>query len=318
MLHLTTTPNGAPVDREIFGAWGFCEEWVPGPDEDQFNGVQRLEGAALAAGETALVAALNYALDHKNAEGKPDGPNHIDSAWLYGRGYTDQVIGRVLAGRDPDSLIVGGKLWGHQLFERPDSDSPVSVAVQQMLKRLHIPRLGIAYIHHPFGDRTDVKDPYPPGLWETAIPQLCQLIDRDRVATIGLSNFTQAQVERAVELADGYPIGAVQTKFNVLDHGNVDPGYTNLCEEIGAWLIAHQPVERGQALTNPTVMEVAAKRGITPAQVCLSWVFSKGNHVAAAVKAGAPAHFDENLAAQGIILPPTAVERLDQVAGQAA
>jgi len=56
---------------------------------------------------------------------------------------------------------------------------------------------------------------------------------------------------------------------------------------------------------------VAAGLGITPAQLALAWVLSRGEHVLAIPGTTQIAHLHDNLGAAEVVLPPAAVARVD-------
>jgi aryl-alcohol dehydrogenase-like predicted oxidoreductase len=60
--------------------------------------------------------------------------------------------------------------------------------------------------------------------------------------------------------------------------------------------------------------ELAAQRGITPAQLALAWLLSRGEDVVPIPGTRTPAHLDENLAAAGVQLDEEALARIEEIA----
>ncbi len=58
--------------------------------------------------------------------------------------------------------------------------------------------------------------------------------------------------------------------------------------------------------------ELAAKRGVTPAQLALAWVLAKGEDIVPIPGTKSPQRLEENAAAVNLVLPPDEVEELDE------
>jgi aryl-alcohol dehydrogenase-like predicted oxidoreductase len=59
------------------------------------------------------------------------------------------------------------------------------------------------------------------------------------------------------------------------------------------------------------VRTVAARRGVTPAQIALAWVLSRGEHVLVIPGTQRRKYLEENVAAAGIALGQQELEELD-------
>ena len=60
---------------------------------------------------------------------------------------------------------------------------------------------------------------------------------------------------------------------------------------------------------------VAERRGVTPAQIALAWVLSRGEHVLAIPGTQRRKYLEENVAAAAITLTPAELTELDAVPG---
>jgi pyridoxine 4-dehydrogenase len=67
-------------------------------------------------------------------------------------------------------------------------------------------------------------------------------------------------------------------------------------------------------LTSPILIRIAARLGITPAQVALRWLLQLTPNVLLIPGTGSVAHLRENLAAEGVTLDEEALAELDGVA----
>jgi aryl-alcohol dehydrogenase-like predicted oxidoreductase/predicted kinase len=118
-----------------------------------------------------------------------------------------------------------------------------------------------------------VHAPDPRRPWRTALRALARLVDEGLVKRVGVSNVNRGQLDEALELA---PISAVQVGLSVFDDRALRGGVVERCAESGVALIAHSPLggpRRGSGLAREEALtEVAAARGVTPAQVALTWL----------------------------------------------
>lgn len=131
-------------------------------------------------------------------------------------------------------------------------------------------------------------DPRTP--WTTSVRALARLHADGLVARIGLANVNRRQLDEALELA---PISAVQVALSPFDDGPLRGGLVERCQERGIAVIAHAPlggVRRAGSLgRRPGLMEVAARRGATAAEIALAWLLSLSPTVVAIPGARRPA-----------------------------
>jgi 2,5-diketo-D-gluconate reductase B len=88
------------------------------------------------------------------------------------------------------------------------------------------------------------------------------------------------------------------------------PAVLEVCRERDAELTAYRPLGKGDALDDPTIREIAAARGATPAQVTLAWLIGQ-ERVSALPKASSPERRRENLGAVGVVLSAAERARID-------
>jgi len=272
-----TTKSGKPLNPIGIGTWNIASKWTAGRLHEQYHGTDPAPG-----NEAQEIEALRYSI--------AKGQNHIDCAELYGAFYTDEVVGRALAGAVREDLYIADKLWKTSLA--PGKVRPI---VQQMLQKLGTDYIDLLYIHSSF-----------PG-WQEAVPQIDQLIDEGIVRHFGVSNFTLAQMQEALALAK-HPIVANQMNYNVLYKDEVDQAFRDYCKQHGIQIVAYQPVKRQEVLTDKTVQKIARAHGATPAQVALAWLLQMGS--LPIPKAVQKAHIDENLGALDLKLSDNEMQKL--------
>ncbi|MCQ2009303.1 aldo/keto reductase [Sporolactobacillus sp. STSJ-5] len=136
----------------------------------------------------------------------------IDTAFMYGLGHSEELIGEVLQKNDRHKVIVATK--GAQQVA-PDgsvtlNNTPefLTKSVDESLKRLQTDYLDIFYIHFPDQDTPKAE----------AVGALQRLREAGKLRAIGVSNFNLDQVKEAD--ADGY-VDLVENQYNLLQQDAV-------------------------------------------------------------------------------------------------
>jgi len=262
------------------GTWNISSELNPDP-------TAKYKARPVHGNEGVEIEALRYSISK--------GQNHIDCAEMYGGFYTDEVVGRAISSYNREDLFIADKLW------KPSVDQGrVRPTVERMLQKLQTDYLDLLYIHAPFPDAP----------WVEAVPQIDQLIDEGIVRQFGVSNFTVADMEQALQIAK-HPIAANQMNYNLLYKDEVDQAFIDFCRQNNIQLIAYQPIKRREVLQNTVVQSIAAAHQATPAQVALAWLLAKG--ALPVPKATTKQHIDENIGAVNLHLTPQDIEELDRL-----
>jgi len=190
------------------------------------------------------------------------GYRHIDTAQMYGN---EEGVGEAIAasGIARDELYVTTKL--NNGFHRPD-DARREFAAS--LERLRLDRVDLFLIHWPLPTRYD-------GDFVSTWRTLAEFVEDGRAASIGVSNFQPAHLDRIVAETGVVP---------VVNQVEVHPFFTNEAvrtanESHGVLTEAWSPIARGQVAGDPTIREVAERLGRTPAQVTLRWHVQRGDIV---------------------------------------
>jgi len=142
--------------------------------------------------------------------GLNNGIKLLDTAYVYGLGHSEELVGQAMHDFDRHSFALATK--GAQDFssgEQVINNAPAFLTqeVEASLKRLNTDYLDIYYIHFP--DKQTPK--------AEAVGALQRLREQGKIRAIGLSNFSLAQVKEAN--ADGY-VDVVEDEFSLLhrDH----------------------------------------------------------------------------------------------------
>jgi len=238
----------------------------------------------------AEVAALQLGLDL--------GMNLIDTAEMYGEGGAEEVVGEAIAGRR-DAVFLVSKVYPHNATR-----TGVRAACERSLRRLGTDRLDL-YLLHWRGNAP---------LAET-LAGLQDLQREGKILEFGVSNFDRDDMLEASTLPGGAAIATNQVLYNLQRRG-VEWDLLPWMHQQHMPLMAYSPLDAGPAetsslLRNAALAAVAARHGITPAQLAVAWLLHRPN-VVAIPKAVQRDHVEQNRAAADVMLSAADLAELDQ------
>jgi aryl-alcohol dehydrogenase-like predicted oxidoreductase len=137
------------------------------------------------------------------------GINFFDTADIYGRGKSEEFLGRALQGRR-DQAIIGTKFGMAMGDDKGASPEYVKRAVEASLKRLGTDRIDLYQLHYPDAE-TPIAD---------TLEAMDALVREGKVLEIGCSNFSGELLAEAADAAKERgvtPFVSVQNHFNVLN-----------------------------------------------------------------------------------------------------
>ena len=192
------------------------------------------------------------------------GYTHIDTAAVYANEeYVGQAVRR--SGIPREQLYLTSKVWntdrGYDTTLR---------ACEASLKRLGTDWLDLYLIHWPAAAHQFPDD------WMKINAETWRALERLKeegmVRSIGLSNFMPHHIEPLLAAANIAP---------AVDQIEFHPGYMQReclewCQAHGLLVEAWSPLGRGRVLSDPLLLSLAEKYGVTVAQVCLGWVLAHG------------------------------------------
>jgi L-glyceraldehyde 3-phosphate reductase len=170
------------------------------------------------------------------------GITHFDLANNYGQppGNAETIVGKILRDMPRDELIISTKA-GYLMWPGPYGDGLskkyLVASLDQSLKRLGLEYVDIFYAHRP--------DPLTP--LEETMAALDLLVRQGKVLYVGVSNFSGAQFEDAVQVTQRMrltPITIHQPRYNLLERG---PEYTlfDHTRRAGVGVIVYSPLDQG-------------------------------------------------------------------------
>ena len=252
------------------------------------------------------------------------GGNFLDTAEIYGPYKNEELLGRFLRQVPRKSVVVATK-FGFRIAPdgtRTVDSSPANVrrACDASLARLGIETIDLYYQHR--------VDPNVP-IEETA-GAMAELVSAGKVRTLGLSEAGPEALRRAAKV---HPIAALQSEYSLWTRDVETNGVLATCRELGITFVPYSPLGRGfltgaiQKLedldpsdwrrTNPrfgeqalranlrlaeTVKEIAAEKGVTPAQLALAWVLAQGDDIVPIPGTKRVRYLEENMGALKVTL----------------
>lgn len=190
------------------------------------------------------------------------GYRYFDTASFYG---TETYLAEAIreSGIPRREFFIASKLWKDEMgYEN------VKSAFERTLNNLRTDYLDLYLIHWPLPE-PGYKD------WKQLDKEtwraMEELYHAGKVRAIGLSNFLPHHIENILEDCRVRP---------AVDQIEYHPGYSqeavvNYCRERGILVQAWSPIGRSRVLDEPLVKELAAKYGVSPAQICLKFAVQR-------------------------------------------
>jgi 2,5-diketo-D-gluconate reductase A len=220
------------------------------------------------------------------------GYRSIDTAAAYGNeaGVYD---GLLTSGLDRGEVFITTKLANPE-----HGRDRARHAFEQSLEKLGGEYIDLYLIHWPIPS----KDLYVE-TWET----LCALKDAGSVRSVGVSNFQIEHLERIIDAT-----GVVPAVNQIELHPRLQqPELRRYHSEHGIVTEAWSPLGKGQLLDDPTIEEIAARHGRSPAQVVLRWHVQLGNVVIP--KSVTPSRIEENFSLFDFELSDDDMDKLSEL-----
>ncbi len=270
------------------------------------------------------VATINRAIDL--------GVNFLDTADMYGPFTNEKLVGRAISGRR-DQVVLATKFGnvrgpnGEWLGIRGDADY-VRSACDASLERLGVDSIDLYYQH-----RVDRSTPI-----EETVGAMAELVEAGKVRYLGLSEASPDTIRRAHAV---HPISALQSEYSLWSRDPEDEVLPAV-RELGIGFVAYSPLGRGflsgaiRSLgdlaeddfrrRNPrfqgsnfqrnldladAVRAIADEKGVTPSQLALAWVLSRGDDVVPIPGTKRRKYLEENAGAADVQLTPEELDRIE-------
>lgn len=191
-------------------------------------------GTMMFGGQTPDADAANIF-----ASARAQGVNFIDTADVYHKGASEEVVGRLLKGQRDHWVLASktGSAFGADPNHGGLSRAWITQSAENSLRRLQTDRIDILYLH---------RDPHDANL-EEAVGALGDLLRAGKIRYFGLSNFRGWRIAEVVHLcrALGVPLPVVcQPYYNLLNRGP-EVEILPACAYHGLGVVPYSPVARG-------------------------------------------------------------------------
>jgi aryl-alcohol dehydrogenase-like predicted oxidoreductase len=267
------------------------------------------------------------------------GVTFFDTADTYSKGASEVATGRILAKLSTrDELVLATKVFMPMTPGENGgglSRKHLLSAIDASLARLEMDYVDLYQIH-----RWDPRTPI-----EETMEALHEIVRAGKARYIGASSMFAWQFAKAQHVAErnGWTkFVSMQPHYNLI-YREEEREMIPLCIDQGVGVIPWSPLARGVLAGNRTregerrttrsdsdpftdylysqptdfdvverVAEIAAERGVPPAQVALSWLLHKPGVTAPIVGATKPEHLQDALAAEQLSLDEAEIARLEE------
>ena len=226
------------------------------------------------------VATVRAALDA--------GVRLIDTALAYTRAgtesYAEQVVARALRSVPGDRPLVvtkGGHWREGGAFPVDGRPATLRAHCEISLRTLGVDRIDLYLLHH--------VDPAVPLL--DSVAALDQLRAEGKVAAIGLSNVSIAQLDAALTVA---PVAAVQNRLSYGDQADLATALA--CARRRVAYLAYSPFGGPSPSPPPAALDVARRHGVSVHRVLLAWLRDQSPGILPLVGASRPASIRDSAA----------------------
>jgi diketogulonate reductase-like aldo/keto reductase len=225
------------------------------------------------------------------------GMTHLDTAEMYGSGAAEDLVATAIEGRRDEVFLVS------KVLPQNASRKGTIAACERTLARLETDRLD-CYLLHWRGE-------YP--LDET-FAAFAQLEAEGKILSWGVSNFDEADLHEAVEIAGEGRIACNQVLYHLKERA-IEHAVLPWCEAHGVAVVAYSPFGHGNFAGPNTrggrvLSEIAAAHEATPRQVALRFL-ARLPSLFAIPKASLPEHAAENAGAGNLELSDAELSRID-------
>jgi aryl-alcohol dehydrogenase-like predicted oxidoreductase len=266
------------------------------------------------------------------------GITFFDTAEIYGPHTNEELLGRALAGRR-DEVVIATKFGikpsrdgGRALDGTPEN---VRRSIEGSLKRLNTDHVDLYYQH-----RIDPQTPI-----EETVGALAELVREGKVRHVGLSEASPETIRRAHAV---HPVAAVQSEYSLFTR-DIEADVLPTLRELGIGLVAYSPLGRGflsgrfsspdeldaddWRRTQPRfqgenaernlalagkVRELAAEKGVAPAQLALAWVLAQGDDIVPIPGTKRRSYLEQNAGALDVHLSDDDLARIGEAIGEPA
>lgn len=277
------------------------------------------------------------------------GVNFFDTADIYALGQAETAVGKALKDIPRKDYVLATKCFfpmSEGVNDRGLSRKHITEACDASLERLGVDTVDLYQCH-----RYDETVPL-----EETLQALDDLVRWGKVRYVGVSNWSAAQIADGLRTAEAMgldPIVSDQPVYNIVNRG-IEDEILPRCAMEGVGLVVYSPLAQGvltgkykpgeappegsratdtkgggkrfvsRMLSDRELLErvqqlrpVAEDLGITMAQLALAWCLRMAEVSSVIVGATKVEQIEDNAAAGGVELPDEALEKIEELFGEA-
>ena len=221
------------------------------------------------------------------------GYRHIDCAAIY---CNEEEVGRALSDVIAEGVVKREELWiTSKLWNNSHAPEDVKAALEKTLSDLQLDYLDLYLIHWPVHQKKEVFLPEGDDIFipYDDIPiidtwrAMEELVKKDKLKTIGVSNFNIPKLERLLNEAEIKPVMNQVEGHPYLQQ----PELLDYCRSQYVALTAYSPLgspdrpeqmkadDEQSLLENEVIVSVAERNGVSAGQVLIAWAVQRGTVV---------------------------------------
>ena len=266
------------------------------------------------------------------------GMTFLDTADVYGMGENEKLLGEAIQNHSRENLFIAtkcgivrdpatGNFQG--VNGRPEY---IRTSCENSLLRLGLETIDLYYLH-----RVDPNTPI-----EESVGAMADLVREGKIRAIGLSEATPADIRKAHRV---HSVTALQSEYSLFTR-DVEVEVLGTTRELGIGFVAYSPFSRGlltgrlkpaelpsdddrnqnsrfprfqaenfqhNAEIVQKLEEIATRNGVTPVQICLSWLLAQGPEIVPIPGTSKRDHLNEILATLDHPVPFLEFVHLDEI-----
>ena len=266
------------------------------------------------------------------------GVTFFDTAQIYGPLQNEELLGAAIKGKREGLVIAtkfGFRFDDNRITGVDGSAANARASVEGSLKRLGIDCIDLFYQH-----RMDPNVPI-----EETMGALSDLVREGKIKHIGLS---EAAPERLRAANAVHQVSALQSEYSLWER-DVEDGILPTCRELGIGFVPYSPLGRGFLTGNITSLDdlpandwrrqdprwagdnfaanfkvveaaqaVAAKHGVSAAQVALGWLLAQGADIVPIPGTKRRVTMEDSVRAADLVLTPEDIAALSAASPRGA
>jgi aryl-alcohol dehydrogenase-like predicted oxidoreductase len=263
------------------------------------------------------------------------GINFVDTADVYSRGESEEIVGKALTGRRDDVVLAtkvhGG--MGDDPNRAGNSRRWIITEVENSLRRLQTDHVDLYQIHRPSPD-TDIEE---------TLSALTDLVRSGKVRAIGSSTFPASEIVEAQWVAERRGLERFRTEqppYSIVNRG-IEREVLPACERYGMGALVWSPLamglltgryRKGQQTDSPRMsfapgrltherkldvveelVPLAEKVGIPMTHLAMAFAVAHPGVTSAIIGPRTMEHLDDLLAGAEVTLDDDVLDRIDEI-----